>query len=790
MPSGDDPVSRLVGFAKGPAARAPRAPGRVDIALTAATYVALLVAMMPLARVVNSGPWTIGVVLLPALLLVTGWIARRFRLPAVAVSLAETLVGILALTAVFLGGTALFGLIPTPRSFATAGELISSGVNQIINGAAPLDAVPGLAFLIVGGMLVLTIIVDHVILTARMPLLAAVALIAVWLIPAIAVPAEIDAVAFVLLAIVILVILRLETRSRERDAAAAAGSVPAETDPGVLGFAGAGIAAAAAGIGAVAVVVSLVAAPVFSGLVIRPATGPGAGRFNSIDASLQLGDDLRKQSNSEVLRFRTTAAAAPYLRVATLTDFDGEIWRPDRGRSVSLESDEAYSSIRPGEEVRIVEATTSIEVLNLASSSAPVTYPAVGVEGLDGEWGSIPFNGTVVSRSASVNGQDYQVMAEYPRPTLEQIRAADARPTGALEATTVLPSGVPPIIAQLAQEITVDATNDYDSLQALQRWFRSSEFEYSLEAPVQDGFDGSGAEAIAEFLDVREGYCIHFASAFAVMARTLDMPSRIVVGYLPGSAMSDAVMGDRVYSVMASQLHAWPEVFFAGIGWIPFEPTNSLGTPTSFSPAAVSADGPLEDGADPSAAPTDGATPTPTLLPEGIEERGSDASSSADPAVRALPWLGPLLGLLLIGSIPGLIREARRRSLLASARAVDPVAAWRLLQDDAIDLGIPVPPDESPRSFGARLVTLHGAPPEAVDTLVEAIELSSYAPRGYRWRGTDLAAPEIAVRDALRAGSSRMLRIAAVVAPRSLLIRPGSVYAGDGLRTRERVGSR
>jgi transglutaminase-like putative cysteine protease len=436
-----------------------------------------------------------------------------------------------------------------------------------------------------------------------------------------------------------------------------------------------------------------------------------------------------------------------------------------------------------------VEATTSIEVLNLASSSAPVTFPAVGVEGLDGQWGSIPFNGTIVSRSSSINGQDYIVSAEYPRPTLEQIRAAEARPTGVLASTQALPSDVPPIISQLAVEITAEATNDYDALAALQRWFRSSQFTYSLEAPVQDGFDGSGAEAIAEFLDVREGYCIHFASAFAVMARTLDMPSRIVVGYLPGSAMSDIAMGDRLYSVMASQLHAWPEVFFAGIGWIPFEPTNSLGTPTSFSPAAVTTD-PLGEDAEPSAGPTTAATPTPSAAPADRDDQGADAASSANPAIRALPWLGPLLGLLLIAAIPGAIREARRRALLTAARSVDAIAAWRLLQDDAIDLGLPVPPDESPRAFGARLIARHGAPPDAVDTLVEAIELSSYAPLGYRWRGTDLAAAELEVRDALRARSSRMMRLAAVVAPRSLLIRPGSVYAGDGLRAKERVGSR
>ena len=69
--------------------------------------------------------------------------------------------------------------------------------------------------LIVGGTGLLTIVVDHVVLTARMPLLAAIGLIAVSLIPSIAVPGEVDVMAFVLLAAAILFLMRTDTRSRE-----------------------------------------------------------------------------------------------------------------------------------------------------------------------------------------------------------------------------------------------------------------------------------------------------------------------------------------------------------------------------------------------------------------------------------------------------------------------------------------------------------------------------------------------------------------------------------------------
>ena len=79
---------------------------------------------------------------------------------------------------------------------------------------------------------------------------------------------------------------------------------------------------------------------------------------------------------------------------------------------------------------------------------------------------------------------------------------------------------------------------------------------------------------------------MHFAGAFALMARTLGMPSRIVVGFLPGEFTGDTVDGQRVAEVTTGQLHAWPEVYFEGVGWVAFEPTKSLGTPTRFAGCA------------------------------------------------------------------------------------------------------------------------------------------------------------------------------------------------------------
>ena len=174
---------------------------------------------------------------------------------------------------VFLRDTALLWVIPTPETVRALPGLLALAGEEIAVGAAPLEASMALSLLIVGGTGLLTIIVDHVVLTARMPLLAAIGLIAVSLIPSIAVPGEVDIMAFVLLAAAILFLMRTDTRSREE---------PVDREA----TRSAGVPATALGIGAIAVVVSLVAVPLLPQPVVRAGSGT-LGSGPGIDATLQ-----------------------------------------------------------------------------------------------------------------------------------------------------------------------------------------------------------------------------------------------------------------------------------------------------------------------------------------------------------------------------------------------------------------------------------------------------------------------------------------------------------------------
>jgi transglutaminase-like putative cysteine protease len=745
-----------------------------ELTSTIGVLVAVFAALLPLTRVVRPGSWLVGVVVLVVTVLAAGFIARRYRLPPVAVSAVEASVWVVFMMLVFLRATGLLWVIPTPETARVGAGLLSTAAAEIAGGAAPLDAGLALSMLIVGGTGLLAIIIGHLVLTARMPLLAAMGLIAVWLIPPVAVPGDVDIMAFVLLAVAILFLMRSDTSSREEP-------------HGRRSTATAGVPASAIAIAAVAMVVTLVGVPMLTPPVARVgsvANGGGPG----MDATLRLGADLRRPREYEVMRVRTSAPTVPYLRDSTVSQFDGVVWAPDRVRTVSLDSDEAFSGVAVDDEIELTKSVTTVEVITLASPRLPVPYPAVEVSGLRGRWSAVPYNSTVLTEGGTAQGQSYEVVTIQPQPTLEQIRARSAGPLELPNGTTELPPDLPPIVSELATQLTAESTNDYDALIALQTWFRSPEFSYSFDAPVEEGFDGSGVEVVGQFLEKREGYCIHFASAFALMARTLGMPSRVVQGYLPGSATSDAVERETVYSVSSDQEHAWPEVLFEGIGWVAFEPTNSLGVATSFSPAQ-SLPGIADDAAAATPAPTASSTLGPSLSPEESSDGQSGGEGEATSvAVNPLPALSLTLGILFVLAIPALIRELTRRRLLAAARSGDAGAAWLTVQDAAIDLGIEVPASETARTFGTRLVQQHGAPAAQMGHLISAIERTSYAPGGgVRHRqGRPMADDAIAVRSAMLASVDTPRRLLALLVPRSLIVRPDTAHSASGSIPRAR----
>lgn len=747
--------------------------------LAAGVLIGLIATTLPILRVVAPGAWTVGAFALAAVILTVGAVLRRIRTPALGVTLVQLVIWTMALTAGFFRAGAWFAVVPTPNTFRAVLGAIDSTVQQVTVGVAPLVPAAPMEFFMVAAISLLAIVLDHVVITTRMPLLAAVAMVSVALVPAIAVPAPMDVAAFVLLALAILFLLRTEARTRQ------ARSAPAPRS--------AGASAMAAFIGVAAVVVALIVTPLLPAPVDRLGLA-GVGGTSGIDPTLSLGEDLRRPNPVEVLRVHTSDSTPPYLRAVTLSTFSGDVWQPDQEESVPLDG-EGFGPVVADTDIAREEDETHVDVAQLDTPYLPIPFPATSVAGLEGRWNAVPENRTVVGIGAGSSGQDYDVSTVTPRPTLPQIRAASSRGSDVPSAYSDIPADTPTLITDLAREVTAGTASDYDAAAALQTWFRSSEFSYSLDAPVEQGFDGDGLDAVEEFLIAREGYCVHYASAFAVMARSLGMPTRIVIGYLPGRGTSDSVDGEMVYSVTSDLLHSWPEVFFDGIGWVAFEPTNSLGAPPTFASGGTTSTDPQ------SPAPTS-AAPSPTSSAAATERPDTPDSPAAGSAQTGFslgalwPGTGVTVGVIILLLLPALVRTVRRLHGRARAGAGDAVAAWRAVQAEAIDLAIPVPPSESPRAFGARLVQAHGAPADAAELLVAAVEHASYAPpdddrmpRGGRGAAADGAAADgalAAVTAGMRAHVSPLRRVVAILAPRSLVVRPGSSSAAGASRATAR----
>ncbi len=118
----------------------------------------------------------------------------------------------------------------------------------------------------------------------------------------------------------------------------------------------------------------------------------------------------------------------------------------------------------------------------------------------------------------------------------------------------------------------------------LVRFFSDKSFVISLSAP--DGGGTDNLRMIARFLKERKGYCVHYASALAVLARAMGVPTRLVLGYSPDSAVlegGDTGSGRNTYATSQNQLHSWVEAYINGVGWVPFDVTPG------FSDAASSA---------------------------------------------------------------------------------------------------------------------------------------------------------------------------------------------------------
>jgi len=166
------------------------------------------------------------------------------------------------------------------------------------------------------------------------------------------------------------------------------------------------------------------------------------------------------------------------------------------------------------------------------------------------------------------SGETYNIRTTFNQPTVNAMRdAGQEYPDWVAERYLQLPDTITPRTYQLAQSIAGDAQTPYDAALAVTDYLRNN-IKYSETVPALP----PDQELVDWFLfDLKQGFCNYYATAEIVLLRSLGIPARLAVGYAEGEPLEVT----NAYLVRQRDSHAWPEVFFPGIGWVEFEPTVS-----------------------------------------------------------------------------------------------------------------------------------------------------------------------------------------------------------------------
>lgn len=754
--------------------------------LTLCAWAATLMASCALLPLVEPATWILQAAFLLGVQALVGAATRRVPLARPLTVAAQALVTLMMLTLVFAREQAVAGLVPGPQAFQRFADLLQQGGDDIQRYAipAPLEA-DGIRLMILGGVLIIGLAVDTLAVTFRSAAPAGLPLLALYSVAAGLSDGGADWLWFLVAAAGYLMLLLAEGRDRLSQWGRVFGGA-ARTPGGESGV----VAPVRTGrrIGAVALGLALVvpvALPAMDGgLLDGVGTGVGSGSgsggtISAVNPVVSLQDNLNTENDRQVLSLRTDPEdqSSLYLRIVSLDDFNGKTWKP-AVRKIEAVPKNLPNPVGLGADIRRTDITTRIAAdKDYEQTYLPMPYPPSRVE-VDGDWRYEPEGMTLVGdHKQNTGGQTYTVESLVVQPTAEQLAAAPEPPSDLKDYYTEVPKSLPAVVARTAREVTAGSANHYEQAVKLQEYFSlTGGFQYDTQVQV-----GSGSEAVARFLKDKQGFCVHFSFAMAAMARTLDIPARVAVGFAPGTPQADGTV-----SVGLRDAHAWPELYFEGVGWTRFEPTPTRGT----QPEYTQTDSPSSNLPDPGL-PSRSTTTAPSASPSAsesctAEQKKLEACPSESAAVApvtdnngpkwyvVLAWVLGGLAALAIPLAPMLWRLRTRAVRLGAhgrseaEAALHTLAVWQELTDTAWDFGILPDESQTPRKAAARIVRLGHLDPTAaaaVHRVADAVEQVLYAPRPRPTAG--LAEDVRRAIAGLATPAPRRTELRAIFAPRS-----------------------
>jgi transglutaminase-like putative cysteine protease len=292
--------------------------------------------------------------------------------------------------------------------------------------------------------------------------------------------------------------------------------------------------------------------------------GRGSGGGTARVGSTRPGEDLElgrslELGDSEDVSFTIRAPdidpeTLPYWRGRIFNRYNGRGWETGtittRAIAPLLEPDEALEFIIQEVNDQRPERQVLHGVPNIVAVNATSTLESTA-------------GGETVGWMGDGAGATYTVYSRPPAPppssAIDLIEIQES-----LAVYRVVPPNLPRRVVDLAEQITAEGRNQTERALAIETYLRGLRYSYEVAPLPLNG------DAVDQFLfTMGQGYCTYYASAMAMMARTVGIPSRVVVGYATGEY--DAATS--TWTVREAEAHAWPELYIEGEGWTRWEPT-------------------------------------------------------------------------------------------------------------------------------------------------------------------------------------------------------------------------
>jgi len=288
--------------------------------------------------------------------------------------------------------------------------------------------------------------------------------------------------------------------------------------------------------------------------------------------------DIRGRLNdpTDEILFSVASESASYWRTTSLPNFDGTKWTVSQDLLDSAGGELANTSTITEVGVAETDVTQLVTIQSLAGNFAPVANRPVQLRSATRSLFYEPESGTLlVSKDGLKRNDNYQIVSTVVVPSADTLRMSSSSSPPNAEYLQLPQNKEITQLQKVVIEIIKDSTGNYDKLLAIQSYFRDN-FLYSLDVPASNS-----TTATLDFLKRKTGYCEQFSSTFALFARLIGVPSRVAIGFTPGEQSLIGTSNVKLFNVRSQHAHAWPEVWFDGIGWVLFEPTPGRGAPSA-----------------------------------------------------------------------------------------------------------------------------------------------------------------------------------------------------------------